>query len=681
MQKYIKNLFNFILIFTIIYLINKYLSIEYTAACGLFAFIGSEPDKYYNKLNFNILGVFNDTRGGDGCGIITPGYFEKVTTSKYSTLFKDAIIEKTIETPETIYHNIFGHTRKASVGGVSDVYTQPFTISKNHPLVIAKMHKNKDYTEYVKELPKHSIVFSGVHNGTISNYIELAKEYGINASIEKKNDTQVLYEILYKEKYEILSKYIGAASLIFQNYYTDDVYIFRGESSNYKEGTVNSEERPLWFWEVAPNNYYISSIKDSLRFIGATEEQVKIVPANTLFIFNKGKKIKEIPIDRSKAYQKENTYIAPVNNWRKNDSEYSNWNKPNVGFNYNNKNKHYNNNDYSDYNKNDKDNTTIFLLNKSSLKNWNYEALRSDYSSKRMIYNKGRYWINGNLAHGIFPIADYGVVPVKNSAHVSQKYKLYYFIEGMLIEELQDYISIMSEYIDKLEELLSLNLATSISYKDVHLLETIREIDIIDFEQAIISLVIDYSLFPIQSLFKLGQTGYVKNSTSSTFFSGIVKAPFSRRNYAFSGGNLIKIESDYTIENITKHTNDDHALALQYIEDPLLILKEYEEFGYVNVLYDYVGQYLLPYNYNDKYELNGYESFLTRVLKRRLEITNTSIKKAVNFVTPANSVLLAQGAYSRTFMEKVCTDCQFNHLPLDELCIYCVNEPAYNNNK
>ncbi len=61
-----------LLISTIIYLIDpKRQAVLY---CGIFAFYGD--NKYFSRDKFNILGIFNDSRGGDACGIGSNNYLE-----------------------------------------------------------------------------------------------------------------------------------------------------------------------------------------------------------------------------------------------------------------------------------------------------------------------------------------------------------------------------------------------------------------------------------------------------------------------------------------------------------------------------------------------------------------------------------------------------------------------------
>ena len=64
-----------LIIFWLVGIINLLLTNDYSIiySCGLFGFIGNEPQTYFNWDKFNILGYFNDKRGG----VSDYGFFEK----------------------------------------------------------------------------------------------------------------------------------------------------------------------------------------------------------------------------------------------------------------------------------------------------------------------------------------------------------------------------------------------------------------------------------------------------------------------------------------------------------------------------------------------------------------------------------------------------------------------------
>ena len=147
---------NFIIITMLISVIYNYLFRRKVTNlnCGIFAFVGISSDKFSPVL-FNILGVYNDNRGGDSCGV----YFNKgtilgiKTEAKYEALVKSKKLHTTIKLGK--YPVAIGHCRKASVGAVSEKNIQPVTV--------------RDESKDNKLLYVHS------HNGTITNHKDLAK--------------------------------------------------------------------------------------------------------------------------------------------------------------------------------------------------------------------------------------------------------------------------------------------------------------------------------------------------------------------------------------------------------------------------------------------------------------------------------------------------------------------------
>lgn len=93
--------------------------------CGIFGYIYSKNSKL-DKKGFNILGVNNDSRGGDSCGIFIDGKVEYGVnkTKLYSNFFKESKLLK-----ETNKCKIaLGHCRKASVGNISLETAQPVVL-------------------------------------------------------------------------------------------------------------------------------------------------------------------------------------------------------------------------------------------------------------------------------------------------------------------------------------------------------------------------------------------------------------------------------------------------------------------------------------------------------------------------------------------------------------------------
>lgn len=222
--------------------------------CGIAAWAGENP-KHFNKYKFDILGIFNDSRGGDSCGISTDGeiYYGLTTSDKK---YKDFLVEKNYLVPKKI-PIVIAHTRKSSVGTINTHNAHPFGFGINEKY--------------------DSFEFIGCHNGTLYNYEELAREFNVSVNDNDSNgvfkrrkiDSEVFLEIIYKnQNFKVLSKYNGGAAIVFYNTLEPNVlYAFHGESSTYSN-TKPEEERPLFYYQEKSNSVYISSIAESLVAIG-----------------------------------------------------------------------------------------------------------------------------------------------------------------------------------------------------------------------------------------------------------------------------------------------------------------------------------------------------------------------------------------------------------------------------
>ena len=609
----IKQIFNTFAVLFILFIATLLLDTfsNIYLACGLFGFLGSNPIKYYNKSNFNVLGVFNDSRGGDGCGVISAEYYDIYTKNKYHTTFKQAIIDKEFNVPSKIEYGILGHTRKASVGGINDIYTQPCVFVKSDPIVQERAAKDPKYKEFLDNNNDNSIVFAGTHNGTIHNYKELAKKHGIDTTKTNMNDTQVLYEILFKKDYNVLSEYIGAASLMFYDFYEGTISVFRGESSISEHVKYDEEERPLFMWRIAKDNYYFSSIKDSLLFIGAEENEVSIFPKNLLSEYNQGCLVQTTVIDRSNAFQRESYATTSYPN----NSDRLPFALSGGGNSYNQNSKEY-----------DRIKNAEYLVKGATIINWNFEKAIHVTDPKKIMYIKGRYWINEGLAHGVYPITTWGIIPSEIYTQYKRPIKLYYFVEGIMIEELNDYIDAMSYYIESLEILLNKGRKEKGTYyygnyySEYNLPVLVK--DIIEFEADILDYIMAFAAAPFQSLFKLLPTGYIKdpNTTGRTaFYSGTVKAPFAKRNYEVMSGNLQKIASDFDAGTVM-HMNSDNTEATMYIKEYEKLFEDFSKLGYSVNNYDLIGQYLLGQSSLDDIDTSDFDSFFTKILKNEIGV-------------------------------------------------------------
>lgn len=255
--------------------------------CGIYGII-NEKIAPFDYSTFCTLGIANDARGGDSCGIFIDGQTEYGIgkKAKFEEFFWDSKLLLNTEKCKIA----LGHDRKASVGGVS--------LEKAHPIVIKG---NNDNTEFVL-----------IHNGTIHNYEELAKKYIPDEKVDNLSDSQVLALILYHSGFDCLEEYYGGTAFVAVDYRTKEptVYMYRGESKLYTSSTEASMERPLYIARMNDNSLVFSSIPSYLfaccqELFSVPENQVCTVKNNQLFIYKK--------IDRSKRTQSKYTIVTTTN--------------------------------------------------------------------------------------------------------------------------------------------------------------------------------------------------------------------------------------------------------------------------------------------------------------------------------------------------------------------------------
>lgn len=511
--------------------------------CGLFAFIGTNPRKCFSWEKFNVLGLFNDNRGGDACGRIVGnkiqhGLDDLKKYEKFASEKKPPVIH--------VRHNIvIGHCRRASVGGKLDDYAQPIVLYKDE--LDMSLITDKTMLKALSEMKDNDVVFSGIHNGTIENYLELAEEYKINSI--GKNDSQILLTILFYKNYDVLQKYIGTAALIWHNYALNESFVFKGASLSWESATTISEERPLYTWTIDNENYYLSSIADSLRFIqNGKNEPVYIVKENTLYKFKDGANVSSKKYDRSNCMQykqKKYTNTLPINTglwdgYRRNNykGEQVPWERKTA--------------DPTDGKEFVRDfafgNTKSFRI--SSEKTQYQDSL----NLKRIIYNKTRYWMNGGLLHGIYALSQGGVIPFHSNIQNMIALKLYYFVEGIMMDGLQAYKVAMKLHKEFMKTIY-VN-SYSISYEE----------DDFTFSIAKYSR---YPIIPILNSIGIESCYQSKNNgldPKKNLFSGDYQPLFSYRKYLFYGGELKKI-SAFSEMKKGSHDIDDTKSVDEYLKE------------------------------------------------------------------------------------------------------------------
>lgn len=379
--------------------------------CGIFGRIGvkSEP---LNKMKLNVLGVTNDVRGGDSCGLFIDG---KVEYGHDKTKYYQQFMYKSKLLEETKYAKlVLGHDRKASIGEISLETAQPVCL-----------YDDKGNIEYVL-----------IHNGTIYNYEELAKKYIPHIDIKGLTDSQVMARIFYWSGYEALNEYNGAAVFVIADYRDKPkncptVYMYKGASKNTEYSKEITTERPL-FLTISSKEVWFSSISDMLDAVSYPDSCLTLYH-NMLIEVEYDKEINLVTamdVDRSKCIQtKKYTYY---NN--KNRSNERNYNHGSYGDeNYNN---YYGNNYY----KNEKG--TYVKGPKKILKDPEW-IIDSDYSvvNRITLSPDGLYRRGKELVHGIYSLSRFGYGHISTGQHYTPG--TYCFFMGRLLPSVEVFNMLM----------------------------------------------------------------------------------------------------------------------------------------------------------------------------------------------------------------------------------------------
>lgn len=455
--------------------------------CGLFAWNGKYPSSF-DTMKFKILGIFNDLRGGDSCGIYTNGEIYKGihTVSKFKDFWKEFDFSKTKNAKVVI-----GHARKASVGHVSYENAQPIGISFKSA-----------------KLGKRGIVVA--HNGTLTNHAELAVQYNLDIK-DLSTDTQVLSYLLYYNGWKVLQEYEGSAALIITlSHEPDTMYVFKGASKIWP-GSVNlSEERPLYYYQENKNSIYFSSMEDSLITLLtdpsteslASTKKVKELPENILFKIKNGVMTEIQKIDRNKIK-------APKTKVYKNNKFYNNEGAYNL---YNNRIDEY-------------ENAASWSSIEKSKVIVEKEALNTEFwSSKNSLYYvRMRYYLDSTLVTGSYFVTSCGdayanLAEAMNQVTTTDEIRKLYFYRGILLKDRASYHEV-------------LKIVATLKASDVETYKIIIELQ-------------KYSVYPIH--IKTNDSGYIYKqieNVTSKFYTGSFKPMFSDREYVVKNGDLQKITS------------------------------------------------------------------------------------------------------------------------------------------
>lgn len=256
--------------------------------CGIAGIINLKKQKF-NKPLFNILGIANDKRGGDSCGVFIDGNYEYGVNK--TKLYEDFFYESKLLKETTESKTAFLHCRKASVGKIGLETAQPVIITED------------DEVKYCL-----------IHNGTIHNYEELAKKYIPEINIKGLTDSQVMARIFYYKGYDALSEYNGGAVFAIADYRENKdnprIFFWKGSSKNYSTSKEASEERPF-FWASTKTVFVFSSIVTHLDAVYG-ENNVYTIIENNLIELKDNDLVIVKHYDRSKCQQNK-IYVSNYN--------------------------------------------------------------------------------------------------------------------------------------------------------------------------------------------------------------------------------------------------------------------------------------------------------------------------------------------------------------------------------
>lgn len=191
--------------------------------CGIAGIINKTP-REFDYSTFCTLGIANDSRGGDSCGVFIDGKYEYGVdkTKLFSNYFPDSDFLNSVKTSRIALL----HCRKASVGVISKETAQPVVITEDGV-----------------------VKFVVIHNGTIYNYKELADKYIPEVDITGMTDSQVMARIFYYAGYDVLDEYNGGSVFAIVDYrgVSPKVLLFKGASKKHSYSKEIEVERPLYF--------------------------------------------------------------------------------------------------------------------------------------------------------------------------------------------------------------------------------------------------------------------------------------------------------------------------------------------------------------------------------------------------------------------------------------------------
>lgn len=359
------------------------------------------------RLNMQILGLYNDSRGGHGCGLYMNNQIFKGhddDKQKDDTRLIGSLIGQDNWLMPKLKSNIMMmHARKATFGLQKE--------KNNHPFFIETGDPEKDLIL--------------VHNGSLKEVYKLCQEYSLKY-VDYDVDSEVLATIIANHGLDILNKYKGAAALIWTLPIEPDAfYVYHGASKTKKNGELE-EERPLWYLETKEGIYF-SSMPESLNAIRDNLKQVaKCFVYNEVFKIKDGAFLENVySVDRGDVNVE--TYTT---NYTGNTYSRGSYGSP------------YNGYTNSNYNSK-KDDEPVLDINLETLP---YRATKETPKYKQdktplVYFHQGRYWYKEEKLNGEFFIDRKGVIFKEDNMQVIK----YYFYRGVMLKGEEAYQKVLKE--------------------------------------------------------------------------------------------------------------------------------------------------------------------------------------------------------------------------------------------
>lgn len=438
------------------------------------------------RLNMQILGLYNDSRGGHGCGVymnskIYKGHDDDKKKDD-TRLIGNFIGQDDWILPKLKSNTMIMHARKATFGLQKEKNNHPFYIETGDPA--------KDII--------------GVHNGSLKEVYSLCTKYNLKWA-DYDVDSEVLLTVIANHGLEVLNEYKGAAALIWTRPMDPDtLYVYHGASRSKKDGE-EEEERPMWFLETKEGIYF-SSMPESLNAIrDDLSQKVKCFVYNTVFSVKDGKFVENLyTVDRGDVNVETYTYTGGYRNG---------YNGSGYGSSYTSR------GSYTPK----KDDPSILDINLETLP---YRATKETPKYKKdktplVYFHKGRYWYKDNKMHGNFFIDKKGVVFSEDSMQVTE----YYFFRGVMLKSKDAY--------DKVLELSNTDGYSSLNNNALNFAHTISK----------------YSQYPVVMLSHEGtnidgewrKSYYLNEKRLVGEFN--LNPKWSNRTYHLNDGRLVKISS------------------------------------------------------------------------------------------------------------------------------------------